>query len=139
MNPRSLKVTPVWSAVKLLNRCDYSPTSGVDQGKFCGLPMIYGSRCASHALVQEKHGGYAFAHEAPLAPNLDPNLDLFGPSVVINPGEFGLCRACGNRTKLFCSKCRSVYYCSRGCQIEHLPKHKTRCQRIRIETSPKVS
>ncbi|NXP59467.1 ZMY10 protein, partial [Chloropsis cyanopogon] len=40
------------------------------------------------------------------------------------------CRVCGAEAAKHCSRCRSEWYCSRACQIQHWQKHKPACNLI---------
>ena len=45
--------------------------------------------------------------------------------------EANVCAKCGKAAaKAKCSKCKSVYYCSRSCQTTHWKSHKPVCQQI---------
>ena len=36
-------------------------------------------------------------------------------------------------TMLYCTKCRSINYCSRECQKAHWPPHKEQCEKVKRE------
>lgn len=38
--------------------------------------------------------------------------------------EVNVCKRCRKYTAKICSKCKSVYYCSRNCQKEDLKRHR---------------
>ncbi|XP_061393593.1 zinc finger MYND domain-containing protein 10 homolog [Musca vetustissima] len=40
------------------------------------------------------------------------------------------CGNCHGNAEKKCSQCKSVYYCSRKCQLDDWPKHKTKCIKI---------
>ena len=44
------------------------------------------------------------------------------------------CVRCGARSRTYCGKCQSVYYCSRDCQHAAWPIHKTECKRVKNTT-----
>lgn len=45
------------------------------------------------------------------------------------------CERCGVKSKLRCSKCERIYYCSADCQREHWPAHKTVCKKAKSHTT----
>ena len=43
------------------------------------------------------------------------------------------CKKCTKQAFKRCSKCRSVWYCSKECQVGDWPEHKVSCNRIAKE------
>ena len=61
---------------------------------------------------------------------------LFSPNLSFMPEQ---CSVCGKESTSRCSKCKTVYYCSRECQLRDWPNHKQSCNKIkRNYTSRKV-
>lgn len=54
-----------------------------------------------------------------------------------------ICKICSTPTRFRCQQCEITYYCTRQCQIEDWPKHKSECQSIpplvrKVITKPAV-
>ncbi|XP_013113063.2 zinc finger MYND domain-containing protein 10 homolog [Stomoxys calcitrans] len=50
-----------------------------------------------------------------------------GKSLEEKPKAKHLCENCSNIAEKKCSKCKTIYYCSRECQLDDWPNHKSAC------------
>ncbi len=48
------------------------------------------------------------------------------------------CTVCNQPSKSKCSRCNSVHYCSRECQLLHWPDHKAQCNKQRADENNKA-
>lgn len=67
-----------------------------------------------------------------------PRIDVYSSSRIIsspcaNCGKIAMnhCRECSNHPALLSLNISRTLYCSRGCQIQHWPKHKLRCKIVK--------
>ena len=59
--------------------------------------------------------------------------DLYTNNTVEGLLEGFKCKKCEKQAYKRCSKCKSVWYCSRECQVGDWPNHKESCNRIAKE------
>lgn len=59
--------------------------------------------------------------------------DLYTNNTVEGLLEGFKCNKCQKQAYKRCSKCKSVWYCSRECQVGDWPQHKEKCKRITKE------
>lgn len=61
---------------------------------------------------------------------LDSLMKLYGSNVYEQFMEDPKCASCGEPATQRCSKCKSVWYCSRECQLKDWKAHKEMCKML---------
>lgn len=72
---------------------------------------------------------HRFAQKLTEAYNVDRIMELEGDTSATEKSELEghNCGQCGISATKKCSRCESIYYCSRDCQVQHWPNHKSYC------------
>ena len=66
--------------------------------------------------------------ETEISKDMESLLNLYGSDVYDQFLGDPKCAVCGDTATQRCSKCKSVWYCTRECQLSHWKEHKALCK-----------